>query len=222
MHKHMGWRHLLGGRSVGPNHYRPGVAFPQIHEGLDYSGYEQHRPTYEAYVAAIEARPKKPTLSEDRFRIRPRTYPKKDYDMARTRRGLWDSTLAGGVGNIWGNLQGRSGGQGSDPYPRPEWIKTWSLFFRRRFTRDMTRCNRLTDGVCLARPTKAHYVFYKEEAASIRMDLSGMAGKQPAVAVDALRPYEEIELPTQKPGKLTWRAPHKSDWALAVGRFGGN
>ena len=219
MHRHMGFPHLLGGRSVGPNHYRPGVKFPQVYKGLDYSGYEQHRPTYEAYAAAIDARPKKPTFSEDRFRIRPRGYPEKDYDMQRTRRGLWHSTMAGGVANIWGHFDGKPGGGGSKPYPRPEWIKTWSVFFRRRFLKDMVRSNAITDGVCLARPTKAHYVFYKENAAAVRMDLSAMAGAQRAVAVDALRPYKEIDLGALKPEDQTWKAPRKSDWAVAVGRF---
>jgi len=219
MHKHMGWRHMLGGRSVGPNHYRPGIKFPQIYEGLDYSGYEQHRPTYAAYVAAMAARPDKPTFSEDRFRIRPHAYPEKDYDMVRTRRGLWHSTMAGGVANIWGKLDGKPGGRGSVAYPRPEAIKTWSVFFRGRFLRDMSPNARITDGTCLARPKRTHYVFYKEDAGSVRMDLSGMSGPQPAVAVDALKPYKELPLGRLKPAKQSWKAPYSSDWAVAIGPF---
>jgi hypothetical protein len=221
LHAHLGWPHLLGGRSVGPNHYRPGVKFPQIYEGLDYSGYEQHRPTYEAYLAAIRARPNKPTFSEDRFRIRPRGYPEKDYDTVRTRRGLWHSTMAGGVANIWGHLDGKPGPGGSKPYPRPEWTRTWSRFFAGRFRRDMTPRAKLTDGVSLARPGRTHYVFYKEDADAVRMDLSGMAGARKAVAVDALKPYKEIDLGVLAAKRQTWRAPYKSDWAVAVGRFRG-
>ncbi len=45
LHQHLGWPHLLGGRDVGPNqgldHQKR-----QIYEGLDYSAYEHHRPTY--------------------------------------------------------------------------------------------------------------------------------------------------------------------------------
>lgn len=219
MHKHLGWPHLLGGRSVGPNHYRPGVKFPQIFEGLDYSGYEQHRPTYEAYCAAIAARAGKPTFSEDRFRVRQRGYPDKDYDEQRTRRGLWHSTLAGGAANIWGRLDGQSSRLGSRPYKNPHWIQTWSRFWRGRFARDMRRHNKITNGVCLARPTEAHYVFYKEDADAIRLDLSAMRGAQPAVAVDTKRPYKEIDAGPLKPGRQTWKAPRKSDWAVAVGRF---
>lgn len=52
---------------------------------------------------------------------------------------------------------------------------------------------------CVKRPTNAHYVFYKEDAASIQMDLSGMAGPQSAVAVDAKLPYSEINLGNPQP-----------------------
>ena len=219
MHKHMGWKHMLGGRSVGPNRYKPGIKFPQIYEGLDYFGYEQHRPTYEAYVAAIDARPKKPAFSEDRFRVRKNVYPDKDYNLEMTRRGLWHSTMAGGVANIWGYLLVPKGQGGSNPYPKPEWIKTWSVFFKHRFVKDMVRNNKITDGVCLTRPTRAHYVFYKEDAVSIKMDLSRMAGAQKAVAVDTLKPYKEIPLGSLKPEDQTWKAPYKSDWAVAVGEY---
>ncbi len=219
MHRCLGWPHMLGGRSVGPNHYRPGVKFPQIWEGLDYSGYEQHRPTYAAYCAAIDARPRKPSFSEDRFRIRQAGYPQKDYTMEMTRRGLWHSTMAGGVANIWGRLDGRSSRLGSKPYARPEWIKTWSVFFRNRFLRDMARRSGLSDGTCLAAPDGCHYVFYRQDAGSIRMDLTGMKGSQPAVAVDCLRAYKQIDLGPLTAGVRIWKAPRVSDWAIAVGAF---
>jgi uncharacterized protein DUF5060 len=219
MHQHLGWPHLLGGRSVGPNHYKPGVKFPQIYEGLDYSGYEQHRPTYEAYVAALEARPNKPSFSEDRFRIRPRGYPEKDYNLALTRRGLWHSTMAGGVANIWGKIDPERGGEGLVSYPKPEWIKTYSLFFQYRFLKDMVRNNIITDGRCLMQPTKQHYVFYKENAGELRMDLTQMKSAQKALAVDALKTYQEIDLGKLQPKNQTWKAPYKSDWAIAVGEF---
>ena len=69
----------------------------------------------------------------------------------------------------------------------------------------------------LQRPTRRHFVFYREDAASIRIDLSGMRGPEPAVAVDACQPYAELGLGTLAPKVHTWRAPHKSDWAIAVG-----
>jgi hypothetical protein len=44
-----------------------------------------------------------------------------------------------------------------------------------------------------------------------------MTGPQPAVAVDTKKEYRERGIGTLRPGKHTWQAPHKSDWAIAVG-----
>ena len=216
MHQHLGWTHFLGGRSVGPNIYYPGVEFPQVYEGLDYSGYEQHQPTYEAYVAAIEARPLKPTFSEDRFRVRdPSPYPDKDYTLELTRRGLWNSTMAGGVANIWGYLPNPSVSQ---PYPNKDHIKTYSLFFQDRFFTDMQRANDLTDSYCLKRPDNSLFLFYKEDADTMMIDLSAWDGKGRAAAVDTKLPYLELGL-SLTPGIQTWQAYYKSDWAIVVEPF---
>jgi hypothetical protein len=194
----------------------------QLSEDMDYSSYEQHRPDYDKYVETIEARPQKPSFSEDRFRIRdPSPYPDKDYDETMTRRGLWHSTMAGGVANIWGDLTGEGGsGGGSTPYDHPHWSRTYADFFANRFLNDMVRDNGITTGaVCLRSPDRTRYLFYREGASAVQMDLSNMDGAQQAVAVDALRPYEEISLGSLSPGIHTWTAPSESDWAIAVGDF---
>ena len=55
------------------------------------------------FLAALKAIPGQPVMSEDRFRIRSvDRYRKKDYSEELTRRGLYHSTMAGGVANIWG------------------------------------------------------------------------------------------------------------------------
>jgi hypothetical protein len=213
MHRHLGWPHLLGARAHSNR-------LKQIYEGLDYSGYEQHRPDYETYVKTIEKRSNKPAFSEDRFRIRQRSgYEHKDYDMEMTRRGLWHSTMAGGVANIWGCLNGQESELGSKPYPHPEQLKTYSRFFNNRFLKDMVRDNTITDGVCLKDSQKAHYIFYKENTASIEMDLSKMSETQKAIAVDPKKPYSEMLIGRFTPKKLTWNAKYRSDWIIAVGDF---
>ncbi|MFO7956095.1 MAG: DUF5060 domain-containing protein [Candidatus Brocadiia bacterium] len=210
MSEHLGWPHMLGARSFKHS-------LDQMSEAMDYASYEQHRPDYAKYVETIERRPEKPAFSEDRFRIRGRP---KDYTMEETRRGLWHSTMAGGVANIWGNLEnGMRPGGGSRPYPRPEWIKTWSRFLEGRFLLGMERRNDLTDGVCLHWPDGPGLVFYREDATEISLDLSGMDGPLPAIAVDACKPYEELDLGDLPPERQTWEAPYASDWAVAVGRF---
>ncbi len=111
-----------------------------------------------------------------------------------TRRGLWRSTMADGVANIWGRLEGQSDELGSIPYAHPEWILRYAKFFRGRFLIDMARANTLTDGVCLRTPDGLRLVFYKEDSDGIRLELPKTDGRQVAVAVDAMKPYMEINL----------------------------
>ncbi len=207
MHEHLGWPHYLGARAPD---------LEQICDSLDYSSYQQHRPDYNTYVKAIEQYPDKPTFLEDRFRVRKGVYPEKDYNFDMTRRGLWHSTMAGGAANIWGNLLDPRLDGMSHPYPNKHQIKTWSLFWKNRFKKEMTRDNSLTDAVCLKLPAKL-LVFYKEDADSIEMNLDELNGKFHAVAVDAKSQYEEIELTNLKPKPgQQFKAPHRSDWAVAV------
>jgi hypothetical protein len=86
MHGHMGWHHFLGGRPAGPNRGTDHTGDALWNEGLDYSSYAHHRPTYEVYVAALAAVPGRPVMSEDRFRIREGRYPEKDYSQELRRR----------------------------------------------------------------------------------------------------------------------------------------
>lgn len=46
-----------------------------------------------------------------------------------------------------------------------------------------------------------------------------MDGPQPAIALDTMKPYAELDLGTLDPAERTWRAPYRSDWAIAVGAF---
>ncbi len=165
--------HFLGARPAGPNTGTNHSAFISWNQGFDYSSYEHHKPTYDVYTAALDALPGKPVMSEDRFRIRnpPRS---KDYTPDETRQGLWNSSMAGGVANIWGNLtNGGSHATGSAPYPNAEQIKTYSLFFESRFKKDMTSSSSGTIR-SLTRPSNTDYIFYQNSTSSIQMDLSGM------------------------------------------------
>ena len=47
-----------------------------------------------------------------------------------------------------------------------------------------------------------------------------MAGRRHAVAVDAKKHYQEIDLGSLNSSNQTWNAPYRSDWAIAVGSFG--
>lgn len=216
MHTHLGWRHMLGARASKNE-------LSQLSEALDYASYEQHRPNYDTYLNTIRKRPTKPSFSEDRFRIRnSKQYRDKDYNEEMTRRGLWHSTMAGGVANIWGRLDSdlaiNAGKGASLPYEHVRWIRTHADFFRDRFAIDMVP-RRQGHAMCLKRSTGMHLVFYSEDVDSLRLDLSGLPSQQPAIAVDTKKPYAEIEIGQLGPQSHIWRAPYKSDWAIAVGEF---
>lgn len=209
MHEHMGWFHFLGGRAPD---------MEVIYEGLDYSSYQQWRPTYDTYVEALEKRsPNRPVFMEDRFRVRVNVYPDKDYTLDMTRRGLWHANMAGGVANIWAYLIDPPKDGSSGSYPNREQIRTWARFWKGRFPTHMVRNNARTDGVCLEAPGKFR-VFYREDADSIRMDLAGLREPIKAVAVDTRAEYKEIPLADLKAAsEQVFKAPRKSDWAAAVG-----
>jgi len=224
-HDHMqaclGWFHFLGGRPVGPNRGLDHRADAQWNQRLDYSSYEHHQPTYEVYVAAVQASPDKPAMSEDRFRVREGRYPEKDYSVERTRRGLYHSTMAGGVGNIWGIHPDLSPG---GVYPNKAQLKTYATFFfdRRRFLPDMIRANHLSPdhrSSVLLSPGSHSLVFYQEDTNALQVGLSDWAGSGPAIAVDTRKPYEEIDLGTLSAQSQTLRLPATSDWVVAVGGF---
>ena len=219
MQDHLGWHHYLGGRPEGPNsgtNHSPWVSW---NSPMEYSSYEHHQPRYDVYVAALQAVPGQPVLSEDRFRIRPGSGNPKDYDEEETRRGLWHSTIAGGVANIWGDLTDDTGTRVSRTYANKGEIKTHFSFWQNRFVSSLVRDNSLTDGFAL-RSGHRGYIFYKEETDSLQIDLSGMGGTRPAVAVDAKQaPYQEIPLGVLSPISQTVPLPRISDWAIAVGEF---
>jgi len=224
MHRHMGWHHFLGGRPAGPNQGIDHAADARWNQGLDFSSYEHHRPTYEVYQAALRATPGQPVFSEDRFRIRTGGYPEKDYSAELTRRGLYHSTMAGGIANIWGIDPELSRG---GVYPNRDQIKTYTVFFhdRRRFLPDMAPADQLsedTDTRVLVSAGARSLVLYREAHGGIQVDLRGMENPLPGVAIDTKKAYQEVELGNLPPEAQMIRLPAISDWVVAIGHFGHN
>ncbi|MCF7975285.1 MAG: DUF5060 domain-containing protein [Phycisphaerae bacterium] len=221
MHQHLGWPHLLGGRPAGPNRGLDHTADAQWNQALDYSSYEHHQPSYEVYVAALQARPEMPVLSEDRFRIRTSPYPEKDYSEDRTRRGLYASTLAGGVGNIWGIDPALSPG---GVFRNKSQIKTYATFFfdKGRFLPDMVRANLLSPdrkSTVLLSPGTRSLVLYQEDTSTLNVDLSAGSGFCAGVAVNTRKAYEEIDLGQLPSRSQTLTLPETSDWVIALTPF---
>ncbi|MEM8863190.1 MAG: DUF5060 domain-containing protein, partial [Chloroflexota bacterium] len=209
---HMMYPHLTGARG-NKN------VISQYTEILSYSAYEQHNPDYNWYVTAITDRPTKPSFSEDRFRI-DQAFAEKDYTAEETRRGMWHSAMAGGIANIWGNMQFDEGGsyqEGSRVYPNQAELKVYSDFMTPRFNDSLNRCNQLTNGYCLKNTSHTQFIFYRENTNSISLNLSDMTSSQPFVAVNTITGAEITG--TFQPGQQTWNAPTTSDWAVAIGNW---
>ena len=210
MHAQMGWPHLLGARAQKNK-------IDQLSEAMDYAGYEQHRPDYDKYVETILDRPQKPSFSEDRFRVRNEGRAK-DYSLDDTRQGLWRSMMAGGIANIWGYLlDGGDHETGSAIYPNKEEIKRYFVFSERYFSKDLIRCDALSDAPCLRNPDHTLTIFYVERTALLEMDLSHMEGMQLYSALNTVT-GEEIS-GSLTPGTEVLTLPTTSDWVILVGDF---
>ena len=257
--QHLGWKHLLGAR-VGFDENGPkGGPKPPLDAkfnapvgddycswlGGDYFGYTSYRPMYERYVEVLEHRPNLPSLEEDRFRLRHSAkWKHKDYTPEMTRRGLWHSTMAGGVGNIWGNLLPTDHLGGSQSYDAggvhlKQQIRTYATFFGRkhRFLVGFKRDERVNEAkiartdqgaaesllqACLRDANSTHLIVYQEGTSSVQLDLRSLPRELFAVAVDTCAAYRELEIGLLGPGETTWNAPYSSDWAIAIGDFEGS
>ncbi len=208
-HDKPNWCHLLGGRAQKNQ-------IDQIYGGMDYNGYENHKPRYEIYRDLLDHAASKPAFSEDRFRVRGggRT---KDPTLDESRLMIWEATMAGGVAGIWGYLGTEDGVSRS--YPNADQMLCYSKFWKNRFLKDMAWDNSGTDGYCLQNGT-SNYVYYKEDTSSLTYTIAG--GSKRVVAVDTKKAYAEIRLGTIENGSHTYNPPYVSDWAIAVGTFEGD
>jgi hypothetical protein len=212
MLRHMGWPHLLFTRGYAPPSIS-GVSYSSNGPGST-TGAIQTSPngpmTYEEVVRHIESDLTRPHLYEERFIYLREFEGGPPWTDERTRRVMWWNTLAGGVGAFWGVWDGPI-------YADPAPLRTHYEFWKDRFLLDMERANYLTDGYALITPDRANLVFYKEDTASITMDLRHLPRSMNAAAVDTARVYAEITLGMLEPGVHHWEAPYESDWAIAVG-----
>ena len=122
-----GWPHLIGARAdiydAGNNRMMqsdslglPNAFLSEIFWEGDYIGHYDYRVPYKWYAEVFDHK-NKPQFQEDRFRIREHdVFENKDYTLEMTVRGLWHSTMTGGVANIWENLFPAQAFQESNPY----------------------------------------------------------------------------------------------------------
>lgn len=212
LHAHLGWPHLLMARESDTR--APRLVFDLGDVDLDVASNDD-RPTDDYFDSAVAqlASADVPVMFERRF-----LHMRDDvWNMDVTRRALWQLTLAGGAGAVWGVLF-----DDGPPYPEPAQLRTHQRFWRDRFTLDLDRPGRLpgVDGAYTLRDGAGHRaVFYAEATASVPLALSGMHEPLRGVAVDASSAYHEIDLGALSAVDQVWTAPYASDWAVAVGEF---
>lgn len=241
MAREFGWHHFLGARwlDVWPARPFPARGLGQFCDVLDYTSLSQHRVAYDQYVGALDFSPNKPVFETDRFRVREQDpFGPKDYTPSMVRRGLWHSTLAGGVGNVWGYLLTRDGesidqNRGSLPFPNADEIATYHRFWfeRDRFRADFEPTPNITsyepgveitdDGgvlaTAMADPSCSTVIAYAERTDTIELDLTALSSSLPACAVNTCQSYEERDLGTLTPDHHQVSLPVDADWAIAIG-----
>ena len=212
MHEHLGWQHLLCARG----HVLKGPSNLNSYDGFGRNvalTATRHGPAdYNEIVEDMDGDPTRPHLYEERHSYKRDGF---NLDMDGTRRLLWWETMAGGMGGFYGFYP-----DSPYPYPNPEQLRTHYTFWhvKNRFKLDMQRANGMSKGsYVLSAASGEKCIFYKENASSINMDLSAMSGAQPAIAVDTKKEYKEVKIGTLGPKKHVWKAPYRSDWAIAVG-----
>ena len=159
-------------------------------------------------------------IEEERFLHR-RQFGSVLYDMEHTIDLWWWMSMAGGMSGFWGTSFACAEGDPCPEYPRPEWMRIHSEFWEDRFRLDLEPVNDLLYGLAMATPGGDRFIFYREDATSLTMDLSIAARETlSAVAVDARgNRYREIEIGPLSRAVHTWEPPYASDWAVAVGDF---
>jgi len=214
LHEHFCFQHLLCARG----HVLKGPFNVNSYDGFGRNvalTATAHGPAdYQEIAEDMDGDLARPHLYEERH-----SYKREGFqlDMDGTRRLLWWESMAGGMGGFYGFYP-----DSPHPYPNPEQLRTHYTFWHtnNRFRLDMHRANSLSNGAyVLSVLSKLHCVFYNENASSIQMDLSRMPGEQPAIAVDTKKQYKEIRIGTLSAKEHLWKAPYRSDWAVAVGDF---
>ncbi len=198
----MAYDHMLGARDQGGN-----INYSLWPEADFYSrGHWFGGQSYSDIVGVLNSNSNKAHSNDERW------YDGRLGNEENLRRQMWDCNIAGGMSAIFGH----NGDWEKDPYSNPQWFKTCFTFWEHRLFPSMAPDNGLTNGKCLITSDKTRAIFYKESTDKVEMNLSGFNGKLSAVAVDAKKNYEEIDVSISK-SDMTWDAPYSSDWAVAVG-----
>ncbi len=211
LHAHMGWQHLLSARATdlqAPCNMNGYAIADQEHGDFYGPAY----PDMSEVIDHLDADTDNPHLYEERH-----TWQRWGLDETRTRRLIWRTVMANGMGGWYGYFD-------STPlYPESvlEAFRTHYAFWHTgdRFQLDFERANDLTNGYCLKNADNSTYIVYREGESSIDIDLSGASGALDAVAVNCNAAYAEQDVGPLSPGNHTIELGESSDWVVAIGDF---
>lgn len=214
MHAHLGWPRLLMARESQADVRDPFFEFDLGATPLDVVSSDE-RPEEDFFASArtLLEREAGPVLFERRF-LHTRDGV---WDLTTTRRAMWQFTLAGAAGAVWGVLW-----NDGEPYPDTAPLYTHGRFWRDRLALDLDQASELPGDAVVIEHTDAaatRMVVYAQDTDRVPLDVSAMRGSRRAVAIDTARAYEEIELGELAPEVEIWEAPYASDWVVAVGDF---
>lgn len=238
LNQKMGWPHILTSRgwedkSFGANSYAGFGGNP-----YDLETTDKGPATYQEIKQDMETHKDKPSIYEERHTYnRWQCWPHRVQDPNRLnetgcRRLIWWEALAGGMGGFFGHFSERfnaygpfkpNGPCGYHPESLKQTFRTYQRFWNNgrlklSMTPDNNRVNQ-SNAYCLASQDKKHFIFFIENADSITINLDGMPGKQPIIAVNAQADYTEIDKGILNAGIHKIPLKTKSDWAIAVGNF---
>jgi len=238
MNETMGWSHILTSRgwdnaSFGAHSYAGFGGNPYDLETTDKGPAD-----YAEIKQDMDGRTNKPSIYEERhtynrWKCWPGSVPDPDrLNETGSRRLIWWEAMAGGMGGFFGHFSERfnqygpfdpDGPCGYHPDSLKRAFSTYREFWKDgRLKLSMSPDNTRASGAigyCLAAADKKHFVFFVEDADSVTINLSGMPGSQPVIAVDANADYAEIDKGSLTAGVHTIQLGSTSDWAIAIGDF---
>ena len=191
--EHMGWPHLLAARKRSGS----GISLDANDETPD-SGF------YDVALEQLDGSGGRPVVFDRRF-----IYLRDGvWDMETTRRALWQFTLAGGAGAVWGREE--------EEYPSKQQLRTHFTFWHEmgRFGLDLERAPDTSDAWSLRSSDGERSIVYKEDADAVQIHLSEASSPHTAIAVDTKLAYAELRIGLLEPGSRNISLPYTSDWVI--------
>lgn len=235
LNAHWGWEHLLMAREEDRKDFKAWFATPEelpVYSTDDHRMQYQMESEWEFYRTAKARLEGVPFLTQrvdrvpdQRLPVRPVLFERRFlhtrdgvWDKKTTVRAMWQFTLAGGAGAIWGRLWG----QESPPYSPAtrERMLTYERFWKSRWTLDLKPAPEVSCGensVAMTNEDASRVIAYGQDADRIRLiNLNPAFESYSVIAVDTKQGYKEMKQKSLKKGDHEILLPHRSNWAIAL------